>query len=306
MDLETQSIKTMIGLFDERRDNIVQFSGGKDSIVLEHLARKSGLGFKYTYQNTTIDPPKHIGFIRTHYPDVKIIQPRYSFWELIEKYGLPTRQNRFCCQHLKEYVGKGAKTFEGLRIDESKEEELSFANRGKKSNRTSKRGRRLMALKEPEMCDTRIKDKIHVYPIMNWTTKDVWSYIHKNNLPYPDFYDKGFHRLGCIGCPLGQQRQRMREYKMFPRFVYATVNAIEKNINAGRSISKFFDNPYEAFYWWISEISIDAHKMQSLFKLDYESVIKNTFPNNPGFEKTVKREGEKIKSASGHGAQHVS
>jgi phosphoadenosine phosphosulfate reductase len=277
MDLEKQSIKTMVSLYDDRRENIVQFSGGKDSIVLKELARKSGLDFTYSYQNTTIDPPGHISFIRTNFPDVEIIQPRYSFWQLIEKYGLPTRQHRFCCQHLKEYVGRGAKTYEGLRIDESKEEEISWAKRGKTSKRISSRGRRLLALKEPEVCDTRIKDKIHVYPIMHWTTKDVWSYIHKNNLPYPDFYDKGFHRLGCIGCPLGQQPQRMREYKMFPRFVTTTINAIEKNINAGKGISRFFDNPYEAFYWWISEVSIEEHKMQSLFKIDYEKVIKDTF-----------------------------
>jgi phosphoadenosine phosphosulfate reductase len=281
MDLEKQSIKTMVSLFDDRRENIVQFSGGKDSIVLKELARKSSLDFTYSYQNTTIDPPGHISFIRNNFPDVQIIQPRYSFWELIEKYGLPTRQNRFCCQHLKEYVGKGAKTYEGLRIDESKEEEISWAKRGKVSKRISKRGRRLLALKEPEVCDSRIKDKIHVYPIMHWTTKDIWGYIHKNNLPYPDFYDKGFHRLGCIGCPLGQQPQRIREYKMFPRFVTATINAIEKNINAGKSIGKFFDNPYEAFYWWISELSIKEHKTYSLFSINYESVIKDTFPFGP-------------------------
>jgi len=65
---------------------------------------------------------------------------------------------------------------------------------------------------------------------------------------------------------------------MFPRFVYASVKAIEKNISTGKSISKFFDNPYEAFYWWISEVLIEKHKMQSLFKIDYEAVIKNTFP----------------------------
>jgi phosphoadenosine phosphosulfate reductase len=282
MDLEKQSIKTMISLYDDRRENIVQFSGGKDSIVLKDLARKSGLDFTYSYQNTTIDPPGHIGWIRSNFPEVTIMQPRYSFWELIEKYGLPTRQHRFCCQHLKEYVGKGAKTFEGLRIDESKEEEIRYSRRGK-SNRISARGRRLLALKEPEACDTRIKDKIHVYPIMHWTTKDVWTYIHKNNLLYSDFYDKGFHRLGCIGCPLGRQEQRIKEYKLYPRFVYTTINAIEKNIIAGEnggtgSIGKHFDNPYEAFYWWISETSIKSHKMQSLFKINYETVIKETFP----------------------------
>lgn len=277
MDLESISLKIIESLYDERRENIGAFSGGKDSIVLKHLMDRTGIPFVYKYSNTTIDPPGHMGFIRKNYPDVEIIRPRYTFWQLIERYGLPTRQNRFCCQHLKEYVGKGAKVFEGLRIDESAEEEMRYSRRGKK-NIISKRGRRLLALKEPEVCDTRVKNKIHAYPIMNWTTSDIWSYISKYDLPYSDFYKKGFHRLGCIGCPMGRQEQRVREYKMFPRFVYASIKAIEKNINAGKSISKFFDNPYEAFYWWISEVSIEKHKMQSLFKIDYEAVIKNTFP----------------------------
>lgn len=277
MELESTSLKIIESLYDERRENIGAFSGGKDSIVLKHLMDRTGIPFVYKYYNTTIDPPGHMGFIRKNYPDVEIIRPRYTFWQLIERYGLPTRQNRFCCQHLKEYVGKGAKVFEGLRIDESAEEEMRYSRRGKK-NIISKRGRRLLALKEPEVCDTRVKNKIHAYPIMTWTTSDVWTYIRKYDLPYSDFYNKGFHRLGCIGCPLGRQEQRMREYKMFPRFVYASVKAIEKNISTGKSISKFFDNPYEAFYWWISEVSIEKHKMQSLFKIDYEAVIKNTFP----------------------------
>ncbi|MFA5715024.1 MAG: hypothetical protein WC998_04760, partial [Candidatus Paceibacterota bacterium] len=113
MDLESKSLKVIENLYDPRRENIGAFSGGKDSIVLKHLMQRTGIFFVYKYCNTTIDPPGHISFIKTNYHDVEIIQPRYSFWELIEKYGLPTRQNRFCCQHLKEYVGKGAKVFEG-------------------------------------------------------------------------------------------------------------------------------------------------------------------------------------------------
>lgn len=277
MDLESTSLKIIESLYDERRENIGAFSGGKDSIVLKHLMDRTGIPFVYKYSNTTIDPPGHIGFIRKNYPDVEIIRPQYTFWQLIERYGLPTRQNRSCCQHLKEYIGKGAKVFEGLRIDESAEEEMRYSRRGKK-NIISKRGRRLLALKEPEVCDTRVKNKIHVYPIMTWTTADVWTYIRKHDLLYPDLYNMGFNRLGCVGCPLSNKEQRMREYKMFPRFVYASIKAIEKNISTGKSISKVFDNPYEAFYWWISEVSIENHKMQSLFKIDYEAVIKNTFP----------------------------
>ena len=35
------------------------FSGGKDSVVLLDLAKKSGVKFEPVYSNTTIDPPRH-------------------------------------------------------------------------------------------------------------------------------------------------------------------------------------------------------------------------------------------------------
>ena len=256
-----QSLQIMKSLYDPQKENIIAFSGGKDSIVIWHLAQHSGLDFNYNHSNTTIDPPGHLRFIRDNYPNVQIINPRYSFYKVVEQYGLPTRHRRFCCQHLKEYIGKGARVFEGLRIDEG-----------------VKRGLRLSKLKEPEQCDTRIKGKIHVYPILNWTEKNVWEYIHTNGLPYPKLYDEGFTRMGCVGCPLANQSQRINEYKLYPRYVYAVIKAIDKNIKAGKCLSKFFNDPYEAFYWWISEKSIKQHKELSLFKIDYEQVIKDTFP----------------------------
>jgi phosphoadenosine phosphosulfate reductase len=272
------SLKLMKGLYSETQPNIIAFSGGKDSIVLWHLAMRSELDFKFIYSNTTIDPPGHINFIRENYPNVEIVRPRYSFYQIVEKYGLPTRHRRFCCQHLKEYVGKGCKVFEGLRIDEG-----------------VKRGKRLKSLKEPEQCDTRIKNKIHAYPIMHWTEIEIWDYIHNNNLPYPIHYDLGFKRLGCIGCPLANNKQRIIEYKMYPKYVYATIRAIDRNIKAGKSLSKFFNDPYEAFYWWINGLSIEKHKEKLLIDVNYEQQIKNIFPLN-SFEKTEVCEQKNIKN----------
>jgi len=260
MDLEIQSIKLIKGLYDNSKENIIAFSGGKDSIVMNDLAKKSGLKFSYKYGNTTIDPPGHLRFIRENYPHVEIIQPSYSFYQLIEKKGLPTRHSRFCCQHLKEYIGEGCKVFEGLRYDEG-----------------VKRGKRLKALKEPEECDRNSKGKIHAFPILNWKEKNIWDYIKENKLPYPEWYDLGFKRMGCVGCPLANQKQRIREYKMFPRYVYAAIKAIDKNIKAGKCLSKFND-PYEAFYWWISELSIKNHFSLKLFEINYEEALKKMFP----------------------------
>lgn len=255
-----QSLKLIEGLYSDTQPNLVAFSGGKDSIVLYHLTKITGLQFEYIYNNTTIDPPNHISFIRNNYPDVKIIQPKYSFYQIVSKYGLPTRHRRFCCQHLKEYTGKGCKIFEGLRIDEG-----------------IKRGNRLKSLKEPEQCDTRIKGKIHAYPIMNWNRSEIWNYIHNNNLPFSNHYLLGFDRLGCIGCPLANKRQRIIEYKMFPKYAIAVIKAIKNNIDSNKSLSKFFTDPYECFYWWLSEDSIYTHKSKNIFITDYKSLIKTLF-----------------------------
>lgn len=251
-----QSIRIIKSLYNPDKPYICAFSGGKDSIVIYDLCKKSGLPIEYIYSNTTIDPPGHLRFIRENYSDVKIVQPKKSFYQIVERYGLPTRHRRFCCRHLKEYVGRNSNVIEGLRIDEG-----------------VKRGKRLSELKEPEQCDTKIKNKKHIYPILQWTEKDVWDYIYANKLPYPDLYNKGFSRLGCVGCPLATQRQRLKEYRLYPKFAYATIKAIDKNIKAGRSLSKFFNNPYEAFYWWISEQSIKNHKRLTLFEIDYEKEI---------------------------------
>ena len=54
------------------------------------------------------------------------------------------------------------------------------------------------------------------------------------------------------------------------------AKAINKNIVAGKGIkgiSKFFDDPYEVFNWWISNLSIKKFKIP-LFKINYEKHIK--------------------------------
>jgi phosphoadenosine phosphosulfate reductase len=260
---EEQSLKIFKSLYDERKENIVAFSGGKDSIVLYHLAKRTGLKFTYIYSNTTIDPPGHIGFIRKNYPDVQISQPKYTFYEIVERYGLPSKKERFCCRYLKEYVGKNAKVFEGLRIGES-----------------VKRGITLNKLKEPESCDRQYKNKIHAYPLMYWTEQEIWEYIKKYKLAYPTQYDLGFRRLGCVGCPQATIEERIRQYKIYPKYVYTIIKAIDKNLKRENKtrLSRSFSDPYEAFCWWISELPVRIFKKPKIFEIDYKENVEQLFP----------------------------
>ncbi|MGC8849352.1 MAG: phosphoadenylyl-sulfate reductase [Candidatus Bathyarchaeia archaeon] len=41
---------------------------------------------------------------------------------------------------------------------------------------------------------------LKVNPIADWSTKQVWGYIVKNEVPYNELYDKGYASIGCTPC----------------------------------------------------------------------------------------------------------
>lgn len=41
---------------------------------------------------------------------------------------------------------------------------------------------------------------VKVNPLAKWTWKDVWNYIHKNNVPYNVLHDKNYPSIGCAPC----------------------------------------------------------------------------------------------------------
>jgi phosphoadenosine phosphosulfate reductase len=43
-------------------------------------------------------------------------------------------------------------------------------------------------------------DMVKLNPLANWTKKDVWDYILKNDVPYNPLHDQGFPSIGCWPC----------------------------------------------------------------------------------------------------------
>ena len=41
---------------------------------------------------------------------------------------------------------------------------------------------------------------VKVNPLLNWTFKDVWAFIHKNKVPYNPLHDRDYPSIGCWPC----------------------------------------------------------------------------------------------------------
>lgn len=105
------------------------------------------------------------------------------------------------------------------------------------------------------MVETCFKDKTKTYvnPIIDWTSNDVWDYIHKHNLPYCELYDQGFHRIGCIGCPMARKEQLMG-FERYPRFKALYIKTFQKMVDKRLrdGLATTWDTGQDVFDWWVA------------------------------------------------------
>lgn len=105
---------------DSENGFYLAFSGGKDSQALYHIAKMAGVKFKAHMNLTSVDPPEVIRFVKWNYPDVELIKPKMSIYDMaLKKHLIPTRTIRWCCAEYKEMSGAGKVTLIGIRHAES-------------------------------------------------------------------------------------------------------------------------------------------------------------------------------------------
>ena len=217
----------------------VSYSGGKDSDVILELAKMAGIPYEAIYKNTTIDPPGTIAHAREM--GATIINPKQSFYEILCERGWPNRWRRFCCAILKEYKVHD-RAIQGIRRSES-----------------VKRAERY---KEPEMCRTYPhKEKARIYlPILEWDLEDVARFIDERGIKCaPVYYDEcgTFHperRLGCIGCPLARNTQRIAEFKQYPGILKLYIRGGQRWFDDkpdSKACTRFNGNIYDMAYFYL-------------------------------------------------------
>lgn len=81
--------------YDKENGYYLAFSGGKYSQALYHLAQLAGVLFEAHMNLTSLDPPEVIRFVRRCYPEVELIKPKASIYQLaVEKQILPSMRVR--------------------------------------------------------------------------------------------------------------------------------------------------------------------------------------------------------------------
>ncbi len=209
---------------------VVAFSGGKDSVVVLDLVRRSGCKHTALYSLTTVDPPELVHFIRREYPDVAWHRPEKSMWELIVEHGIPPlRRMRYCCRTLKEESTQNCHVVTGVRAAESPER-----------------------AKRADVTGTCAKLGTHsVNPIVDWLDGDVWDYIRERHLPRCSVYREGWKRLGCVMCPFANKaRDLVRWPKIAAAYHRACCRAFAKPREDKPPFT--FASGGEMYEWWIS------------------------------------------------------
>ena len=269
------------------------FSGGKDSQCLYHIAKLAGVKFEAHYARTGIDHPELVHFIMRNYPDVIWDRPEMTFWDLVLKRRmLPTRQFRYCCEVLKESKGGQTVTLTGVRraesakrskrniyevtshkftsddreaFDEWRKEQIAQITKNTNQDQFAEQG-------ETEVRCINGKDKIIINPIIEWTDRDVWEFLNKVvKVEHCELYDRGYHRLGCLFCPMAslkEQRRMERDYPKYKRQYLRTIHRL-RQYRHDNGLPDYYEGmtDEDVFQHWLSKKSLDKWKADNIQQL---------------------------------------
>lgn len=199
-ELEAESIFIMREVAAQFENPCLLFSGGKDSIVMAHLAMKAfapaRIPFPFLHIDTGHNFDETIAFrdmlVEKMGVELKVgsVQKSIDEGKVQEEKGVNASRNKLQTNTLLEAIenGKYDAALGGGRRDEEKAraKERFFSHRDEFGQWDPKNQR-------PELWNLfngkkHMGEHFRVFPISNWTEMDVWQYIYQENIPLPSLY----------------------------------------------------------------------------------------------------------------------
>ncbi|MGF7038070.1 sulfate adenylyltransferase subunit 2 [Mucilaginibacter lappiensis] len=199
-ELESEAIyviREVVAQFDRPA---ILFSGGKDSIVVTHLARKAFWPAKIPMPLIHIDTghnfPETMAFRDNLVADLGVqlivgsVQEAINKGRAVEESGINASRNELQIVSLLDTIEhhKIDAAIGGARRDEEKarSKERFFSHRDEFGQWDPKNQR-------PELWNIfngrkRMGEHFRVFPISNWTEMDIWNYILQENIAIPSLY----------------------------------------------------------------------------------------------------------------------
>jgi sulfate adenylyltransferase subunit 2 len=199
-ELESEAIFILREVAAQFEKPVMLFSGGKDSIIMFHLARKAfypgKIPFPLMHVDTGHNFPETIKFRDLLIKDtgetliVKYVQDSINKGTVIEETGPNPSRNGLQTTTLLEGIeeGKYDCAIGGARRDEEKAraKERFFSHRDEFGQWDPKNQR-------PELWNLfngrkKMGEHFRIFPISNWTEMDVWQYILNEKIELPSLY----------------------------------------------------------------------------------------------------------------------
>jgi sulfate adenylyltransferase subunit 2 len=198
--LESEAIHVIREVAAELAHGVLLFSGGKDSAVLLHLARKAfypaGLPFPVMHVDTGHNFPEVIEYRDRMVEEigakliVASVQDSIDRGRVTEEKGPRASRNRLQSVTLLDAIEEGGfrGVFGGARRDEerarAKERIFSFRDDFGQWDPKAQR---------PEVWNiyngfVKPGEHVRVFPLSNWTELDVWQYVHEEKIRLPSIY----------------------------------------------------------------------------------------------------------------------
>lgn len=199
-ELESEAIYVLREVAAQFERPALLFSGGKDSIVVAHLARKAfypaAIPFPLVHIDTGHNFPETITFRDEFVKKIGVqlivgsVQQSIDEGKVVEEQGLNASRNKLQTVTLLDTIeqNKFDACMGGARRDEEKAraKERFFSHRDAFGQWDPKNQR-------PELWNIfngkkHMGEHFRVFPISNWTEMDVWQYILSENIEIPSIY----------------------------------------------------------------------------------------------------------------------